>query len=302
MLRSDEIEETDAVRIPDLSLRGQTAIVTGARRGIGKDTALVLAEAGADVAICDLVTETGELAGVAQEIESMGRRTLSCQVDVKDRTSVSTMVNKVADAFGKIDILVNNAGIGSSEGPIEPAKWAEREKMIQEFMSKMKDQPVMPVVSYFTENDWDTVLTTNLHSVLLCSQAAVPHMMKNGRGAIVNVSSVLAYGKGLEAFAPYSVSKRGIVMITEGLAADLGRYNIRVNAIAPGGIETEMMRDFWAYPDRLKMVESRMLLGGKLLKPVTCAHLILFLVSDLAAYITGQTVAIDGGFTLAPGG
>ena len=89
-------------------------------------------------------------------------------------------------------------------------------------------------------------------------------------------------------------------MITEGLAVDLAKHNIRVNAIAPGGIETEMMRDIWARPELLKWIESKMLLGNKLIKPVECAHLILFLVSDLARYITGQTVVIDAGFTISP--
>ncbi|MDP2920459.1 MAG: SDR family NAD(P)-dependent oxidoreductase [Dehalococcoidia bacterium] len=287
------------MRIPSLSLAGQTALVTGGRRGIGKDTALVLAEAGADVAVCDLVTETGELSGVAEEIKQLGRHSLACQVDVKNRQSVAEMMKKVVDTFGKIDILVNNAGIGSPEGPTDPERWAEREKQMMERMALRMDKPM---VSLFNEEGWDAVLSTNLRSVILCSQAVCDTMIKNGRGAIVNVASVMAYSRGGSAFSPYSISKRGIVMVTEGLAVDLARYNIRVNAIAPGAIETEMMRYVWHYPERLKMLESRVLLGGKLLKPLDCAHLILFLVSDLAKYITGQTVVVDGGLTLAPGG
>jgi len=104
------------MRIPSLSLEGQSAIVTGARRGIGKETALVLAEAGADVVVCDLVTETGELSSVAEDIKKLGRRSFACRIDVKDRQSVAAMVQKVVDTFGKIDILVNNAGIASPEG------------------------------------------------------------------------------------------------------------------------------------------------------------------------------------------
>jgi len=286
------------VRIPGLSLEGRVAIVTGARRGIGKETALVLAEAGADIAACDLVADSGELAAVADEIRQMGRRALTCGCDVRDRKNVANMVQNVADKFGKIDILVNNAGIGSPEGPTEPDTWAEREKDMLERMAHRGEQPM---VNMYNEENWDAILGTNLRSVLLCTQAVTDAMVKNGRGAIANVSSVMAYSRGGAALSAYSVSKRGIVMLTEGLAADLAKYNIRVNAIAPGGIETEMMRYVWAYPERLQGLESKMLLGGKLLKPVTCAHLILFLVSDMAMYITGQTVSIDGGLMLAPG-
>ena len=286
------------MRIPGLSLDGRVAIVTGARRGIGKETALILAEAGADVAVCDLVSDSGELAAVAEEIRQMGRRILTCGCDVRNRKNVASMVQNVADKFGKIDILVNNAGIGSPEGPTEPDTWAEREKDMLERMAHRSEQPM---VNMYNEENWDAVLGTNLRSVLLCTQAVTDAMVKNGKGAIANVSSVMAYSRGGAALSAYSVSKRGIVMLTEGLAADLAKYNIRVNAIAPGGIETEMMRYVWAYPERLQGLESKMLLGGRLLKPVTCAHLILFLVSDMAMYITGQTVSIDGGLMLAPG-
>jgi len=284
--------------IPNLSLAGQVAIVTGARRGIGKDTALVLAEAGADVAVCDLVADNGELTAVENEIKKMGRRALAYRCDVKDKTSVNNMAQGVADSFGRIDILVNNAGISEPQGPTEPEMWSEREKKAQDIMSQIISGK--PGISLYDENNFERVLETNLRSVLVCSRAVVEHMIKNKRGCIVNVSSTTAYSKGAEAFSPYSISKRGIVMLTEGLAVDLARHNIRVNAIAPGGIETEMMRDIWARPELLKWIEAKMLLGNKLIKPVECAHLILFLVSDLAHYITGQTVVIDAGLTISP--
>lgn len=286
------------MRIPALSLEGQVAIITGARRGIGKETALVLAEAGADIAACDLVADSGELTTVVDEIKQMGRQAVACGCDVREKASVKNMVQNVADRFGSIDILVNNAGIGSGEGPSEPDTWAERSKEMQE---RLANRGQVPMISMYDETNWNAVLGTNLGGVLRCSQAVSEVMIKNNRGSIVNTSSVMAYSKGGSAFSAYSVSKRGIVMVTEGLAADLAKYNIRVNAIAPGGIETEMMHYVWGFPDRLQMLESKMLLGGKLLKPVTCAHLILFLVSDLAMYITGQTVTIDGGLMLAPG-
>jgi NAD(P)-dependent dehydrogenase (short-subunit alcohol dehydrogenase family) len=282
-----------------MSLEGQVAVVTGGRRGIGKDSALVLAEAGADVAICDLVTDTGELAAVAEEIQKMGRRSLARKVDARNQSDINQMVQEVVQQFGRIDILVNNAGIGSGFGPTEPEKWEEQQKRSQEHMAQLADKPR---ISLMTEQDWDTVISTNMKSVLLFSQAVSPHMVKNRKGVIVNVASVMAYSKGAAALSAYSVSKSGIVMLTQGLAADLGRWGIRVNSIAPGAIETEMMRYVWANELALKMIENRILLGNKMLQPLHCAHLIYFLTTELAAYITGQTIIVDGGLTIAPGG
>jgi len=283
--------------IPSVSLAGQVAIVTGARRGIGKETALVLAEAGADVVICDLVADNGELAAVENDIKKLGRNALACRCDVADSSSVEDVVQKTLSQFGKIDILVNNAGISLPQGPAEPEKFEERQKQGEAVMQHL--MAGKPGISLYKESEWDKILETNLKSVLVFSRAVADVMIKNCKGCIVNVSSTTAYSKGGEAMSPYSISKRGIVMITEGLAVDFARNNIRVNAIAPGGIETEMMREVWARPELLAWIEPRMLLGGKLIKPVECAYLVLFLVSDLSRYITGQTVIIDAGFTLA---
>jgi NAD(P)-dependent dehydrogenase (short-subunit alcohol dehydrogenase family) len=286
------------VSIPGLSLEGQVAIVTGARRGIGKATALVLAEAGANVAICDLVADSGELDAVAEAIKKMGRRVLACKTDAKSKSDISSFVERVVDELGTIDILVNNAGIGAGTGPPEPDKWDEQQEHREERMTWLNDNPR---IGMFQEEDWDAVLGTNLKSVLLFTQAVSDFMVKKRKGAVVNVASVVAFARGPSNLSAYNISKRGIVNLTRGLAADLGRFGIRVNAIAPGGIETEMMRYIWGVPERLEMMESKMLLGNKLLKPEACAHLILFLVSDLAAYITGQTIVIDGGLTVSTG-
>ena len=284
--------------IPDLSLEGQVAIVTGARRGIGKATAMVLAESGADIAICDLVADSGELEAVAETIKKMGRRVLSCKADAKNKADISNFVQRVVDELGTIDILVNNAGIGTGTGPPEPEKWNEHQERREERMTWFDENPR---IGMFQEDDWDTVLATNLKSILLFTQAVSDIMVKKRKGAVVNVSSVVAFARGPSNLSAYNISKRGIVTLTRGLAADLGRFGIRVNAIAPGGIETELMRYIWGVPERLEMMESKMLLGNKLLKPESCAHLILFLVSDLAAYITGQTIVIDGGLTVSTG-
>lgn len=287
------------MRIPSMSLAGEVAIVTGARRGIGKETALVLAEAGADVAVSDFVTETGELEAVATEIRGMGRRALAGKADAAKKADADAFVKRVVDELGTVTILVNNAGIGSSLGIAEPENYQEQFKRGQELLPQILQNPA---VMLWKEEDWDKVLSTNLKSIFIGAQAVAPIMAKNRKGVIVNVSSVNAFARGGEAADAYSVSKRGIVMVTEGLAVDMARFGVRVNSIAPGGIETEMMRIIWAQPEMLKWVESKMILGNKLLKPVHCAHLILFLASELSHYITGQTIVIDGGFTLAPRG
>jgi len=286
------------MEIPSLSLEGQVAIVTGARRGIGKATALVLAAAGADVAICDLVADSGELDAVAEEARRMGRHILCCRADAGNASDVTAFVHRVLGELGTVDILVNNAGIGGGSGPPEPHLWEEREAGMAERIAWLNENPR---VTMFQEADWDAVMATNLKSILLFSQAVSGVMAEKRRGAVVNVSSVLAYSRSAGNLSAYNVSKRGIVALTEGLAADLGRFGVRVNAIAPGGIETELMRYVWGVPERLKALEARMLLGKKLLKPEACAHLILFLVSDLAAHITGQTIVIDDGLTLSMG-
>lgn len=281
--------------IPSLSLERQVAIVTGARRGIGKDTALVLAAAGADVAICDIVADSGELDDVAAEIEKMGRRTLASKVDARNRSDVSSFVGRVVDELGTIDILINNAGIGVGSGPPEPHKCQEQQVRSQERTASLDEDPI---ISLFQETDWDTVFSTNLKSVLFFTQEASNIMIKKRKGTVVNIASVVAFVRGISNLSAYNISKRGIVALTDGLASDLGRFGIRVNAIAPGGIETELMRYIWGVPERLNMMESKIVLGNKLIKPEACAHLILFLVSDLSAYITGQTIVIDGGLML----
>lgn len=287
------------MKIPSMSLSGEVAIVTGARRGIGKETALVLAEAGADVAVSDLVTETGELDAVAAEIRGMGRRALAGKVDAAKKADVDAFVKRVVDELGTVSILVNNAGIGSAFGISEPENYQEQLKRGQEAFPQIMQNPA---VMLWKEEDWDRVLSVNLKSIFIGVQAVAPIMAKNKKGVIVNVSSVNAFARGGEAADAYSVSKRCIVMVTEGLAVDLARFGVRVNSIAPGGIETEMMRVLWAQPEILKWLESKIILGNKMLKPVHCAHLILFMASELSHYITGQTIIIDGGLTIAPRG
>jgi len=283
--------------VPSLSLSGQVAMVTGARRGIGEACALVFAEAGADVAICDWVTDTGELTRVADKIEKLGRRCLAAHTDAKNKVEIDELVKKVLTEFGTIDILVNNAGVGDGGRTTEPDEFdveesktrlAERESLLSE----------SAMIVNLDETAWDMVFDNNLKSCVLCSKAVAPVMMKQKRGNIINISSVRADARGRGALTAYAISKRDMIMVTEGLAADLAKYNIRVNAIAPGGIETEMMRVYWAIPQRLEQLTSRMPLSNALIPPSTCANAALFLVSDLATYITGQTITVDAGLML----
>jgi len=283
---------------PSLSLSGQVALVTGARRGIGEACALVFAEAGADIAICDWVTDTGELAQVSDNIEKLGRRCLAVHADAKNKTQIDELIEKVLTEFGTIDILINNAGVGDGGRTTEPnefdveesrARVTEREKILAE----------SAMIVDLDEVTWDLVFDNNLKSCLLCSKAVAPVMIKQNRGNIINISSVRADVRGRGALTAYAISKKDMIMVTEGLAADLAKYNIRVNAIAPGGIETEMMRFYWAVPERLAQLTSQMPLSHALIPPNTCAYAALFLVSDLAKYITGQTITVDAGLMLS---
>jgi NAD(P)-dependent dehydrogenase (short-subunit alcohol dehydrogenase family) len=252
------------VSIPDFSLNGEVVIVTGARRGIGKAIALTLAGAGADVAVCDLVDDDGQLQAVAGEIEKLGRRSLPVKVDTSKRAEVETMVQKVLDRFGQIDILMNNAGI-----------------LIR---SSLLDLP---------EEDWDRLMAVDLKSYYLCAQAVGRHMVERKRGRIVNTASQFAF-RTMPGMGPYSIAKAGVVMLTRALAQELGKHGIRVNAIAPGLVKTEFSRESWINPDFVKQYSAQMPLG-RMGETTDLTGAALFLASDASAYVTGHTILIDGG-------
>jgi len=289
------------MNIPSLSLEGQVALVTGARRGIGEACAITFAEAGADVAICDWVTSTGELDAVAARIQKLGRRSLAVHADVKKSEEVARLVAGVMEEFGRIDILVNNAGVGDGGKSTEPEDFdiETSRARVAGRMALMKDSAA---ILHLDEQAWDAVFENNLKSCLLCSKAVAPIMMKQNKGNIINMSSVRAFATGRGAMTNYAITKRGMVMLTEGLAADLARFKIRVNAIGPGGIETEMMRYAWADPERLQAIANIMPLNNNLIPPETCAHTALYLASDLAAYVTGQMINVDAGLMVSLSG
>ena len=253
--------------IPSFSLERKVAVVTGGRRGIGRAIALAFAEAGADVAVADFVVEGGELAAVAEEIQRLGRRSLAFQTDVTRSSDVDNMVQRVIDELGVIDILVNNAGIvGLGSTVLET-----------------------------TEDDWDKVIDVNLKGCYLCSQAVGKEMVKQRRGNIINMASVGGLkvrrrGRG----AAYSISKAGIIMLTRILAVELASYNIRVNAIAPSMVRTEMAQSIIADPKAIAAEEARIPLG-RVGEPEDIAATALFLASDASSYVTGHTVIAEGG-------
>jgi len=273
------------VSISDLfSLEGKVALVTGAKRGLGRATALAFAEAGADVAVCDVAIEGDELEAVTEEVKKMGRRALAAQTDVSRKSEVDSLVQRVADELGTIDILVNNAAIPTAGIAGEPPFF---------------ETP---------EAEWDRVIDVNLKGCYFCTSAAGKIMIERRKGSIISISSAFGIMAGLSnhltppellpppslMVSPYQVSKAGIIMLTRALARQLGSYGIRVNAIAPSGVKTEMLRDLWTAPDMLKYYEARVPLR-RMAEPSEVASVALFLASDASSYVTGHTLVADGG-------
>ena len=256
---------------PSLSLEGKVALVVGGRRGMGRVIALTFAQAGADVAISDVVVEGGEMEIVTEEIRKLGRRSLAIQTDVTQKVQVDNMVQKVVDEFGAIDILVNNQNF-ETQGPV-----IER-----------------------SEENWDNHIDIDLKGYFLCSQAAAKRMIERKKGGnIININS----GSGINATpndGVYSVAKAGAIMLTRVLALELASSNIRVNAIAPGITKTERLQGIWSNPELLKEWEARIPLG-RMGERGDIASAALFLASEASSWVTGQTLSVDGGSVFSRG-
>ncbi|MCK5154958.1 MAG: glucose 1-dehydrogenase [Spirochaetales bacterium] len=244
-----------------MRLKDKVALITGASKGIGRGIALGMAKEGADVIVNYFSDEEGARQA-AKEIEKMGRRVLLCRADISISSEVDMMVETAIKEFGKIDILINNAGI---------AIW----------------KPFFEV----SESVWDRTLNVNLKGAFLCSQAVARTMVKNGGGNIVNISSNGGYAA-LDCLVPYCASKGGMTLLTKAMSTELAPYKIRVNAVGPGPIEIERnlredpkFQDTWPPYIPLKRVG----LVEEVVMPV------IFLVSDEASYITGQTLYVEGG-------
>ncbi len=262
------------------SLEGRVAIVTGAGgiRGIGRATALAFAEAGADVAVCDINVkgETFDLEGTAEEVRKLGRRSLAVQTDVSKESDVTNLVKKVVKEFGTVDILANVAGISIHVPFLET-----------------------------TREIWDKAMDANLRSQFICCQEVSKVMIEQKRGSIINWISLSAYKTG--AAYVYGIAKIGATALTAWAANELAQYNIRVNGIAPGLVRTDLgphgihtvprptpvNREEWQ-----KEMGKRIPLG-RIAEPGDIADVAVFLASDASRMITGQTIIVDGGIMVA---
>ena len=246
-------------------LENRVALVTGGSRGFGRAVCLAFAREGAHIAVNYHRSET-EAREVAQQVESMGQKSLVIRADVGSNDAVKTMVEQVVDTFGSIDILVNNAGL-----------------LVK---GEFKDIPLA---------EYDDMLQVNLFGVLYCTHATIPIMIQQHGGRIINLSSQLSQvgGAGL---AVYSATKGAINALTKSLAVELGPHGIRVNAIGPGSIRTDMNKDF--FDEAFEKKRSSELPVRRMGSPEDVAHCAVFLASQESDFITGQMLNPNGGLVM----
>ena len=246
-----------------LSLAGRTAVVTGAGKGIGAATARAFAQAGAHLALLD--RDAAAVTRTAEEIGLAGGEALAFTVDVTDAFAVERLLDRVAEELGRLDVVVNNAGI-------------------------VRDATLEDV----TEEDWDETLDVNLRGAMVVTRAVVPHMLERGAGRILSASSLVArtgnYGQ-----TAYAASKAGLIGMTRVWARELGPKGITANVVAPGFIDTDMVK---SVPAKVFEQFRARIPAGRLGRPEEVANVYLFLASDLASFINGAVVGVDGGLLL----
>lgn len=249
-----------------MRLKDKVAIVTGAGRGIGCAIAKTFSGEGAKVAVADL--DLGSAATVAGEIESVGGDALAVKVNVAEKDSVEALLNAVLEKYGKVDILVNNAG------------WDK----IEPFMESVEDT-------------WDKVIAVNLKGTISLCGAVLPIMISRKCGRIVNIGSD-AGRVGSSGEAVYSAAKGGVIAFTKTLAREMARYNININCVSPGPTETPLFAEIAAGNPKIADALVKSIPFRRLGQPADIAHAALFLASDQAAYITGQTLSVNGGLNM----
>ncbi|MGB6780057.1 MAG: SDR family NAD(P)-dependent oxidoreductase [Planococcus citreus] len=245
-------------------LKGQTVVVTGGSKGLGKDIALTFAELGANVAISGRNQET--LDATLEALRAHNPNCIAVAGDLSDINEVKKLIDTAATQFGTIDVLVNNAGVNIAK-------------------------PAMDV----TEADWDTVLDLNLKSAFFASQAAAKYMLAQNSGRIINIASQMAF-VGYIKRAAYCSSKGGMVQMTKALAVEWAQQGIRVNAVAPTFVETEFTEKQFEDAAFKEDVNRRILLDG-LSQPKDTSGAVLYLASNLSNFVTGETIKVDGGWT-----
>jgi 3-oxoacyl-[acyl-carrier protein] reductase len=245
------------------TLDGKVVLVTGGSRGIGRAIAGALAAEGSVVVLA--ARDSARLAEAVEEITGAGGRAESVSIDVSDRSSVAAATARVLETHGRIDGLVNNAGV-------------TRDNLVL----RMKDA------------DWDAVLATNLTGVFLCTQAVLRSMIKQRSGRIVNITSVVGL-MGNAGQANYAASKAGVVGFTKSVAREVASRSITVNAVAPGFIDTDMTASM---TDKAREAVTAAIPMGRVGRPEDIAGAVTYLISDAAAYVTGQVLGVDGGFRM----
>lgn len=251
-------------------LNGKVAVVTGASGGLGADAAMAYAQNGADVAL--LARRKDRLEALAKEIESTGRKALAVQCDVANEESVENAIEEVINYFGKIDILLNNAGVAIRGG-----------------------------VCDLCVEDWDKGMDVNVKGIYLVSKHVIPHMIENNYGKIVNTSSINSVaGDKNDVFIRhvYNASKAAVRGLTMGMACSYGKYGITINAVGPGLFESEMTADTLFKSDDFLEAYSRIVPLNRPAKKGELNGPILFLSSEASSYVTGQTIFVDGGFSV----